>query len=243
MNHSFDVELATRYGVQEAIFIENVRFWILKNKANNKHFYKGKYWTYNSAKAYAELFPYWSKQQIERIIAKLKEAGILVVDHFSTNHYDRTNWYTLNEEMLSSKSMNGNVQIDESSNTYINTVVNKEEIPFFAEFWKAYPRKTNGTFAKKVFAKLKVNQEMLDKMLQAIALQNRTVWKDKDQQYIPHPSTWLNGQRWEDEVVASFVKPLTQAERATNLALGRTSESRLLTPEEQAERAKRIAMR
>lgn len=124
MNHSFDVELATRYGVQEAIFIENVRFWVLKNKANNKHFYKGKYWTYNSAKAYAELFPYWSKQQIERIISKLKEAGILVVDHFSTNHYDRTNWYTLNEEMLSSKSMNGNVQIDESSNTDVkpNTV-------------------------------------------------------------------------------------------------------------------------
>jgi hypothetical protein len=124
MNHSFDVEIATRFGVQEAIFIENVRFWVLKNKANNKHFYKGKYWTYNSAKAYAELFPYWSKQQIERIIAKLKEAGILEVDHFSQNTYDRTNWYTLNEEMLSSKSMNGNVQIDESSNTYINTVVN-----------------------------------------------------------------------------------------------------------------------
>lgn len=35
-----------------------------------------------------------------------------------------------------------------------------------------------------------------------------------------------------------FVKPLTPAERATNLALGRTNESRLLTPEEQAEREK-----
>ena len=242
MNHSFDVDIAIRYGVPEAVFIENVRFWILKNKANNKHFYKGKYWTYNTAKAYAELFPYWSKQQVERIIAKLKEAQILEVDHFSTNHYDRTNWYTLNEELLSSKSMNQSIEIDESSNTYIKPDVNKKEIPFFAEFWKAYPKKTNGTYARKVFLKLKVDKPLLDKMLQAIELQKKTVWKDKDPQYIPHPSTWLNGERWEDEV-SSFAKPLTDAERATNRALGRPADYRMLTPEEQAERLKRIAMR
>lgn len=40
-----------------------------------------------------------------------------------------------------------------------------------------------------------------------------------------------------------FVKPLTPAERATNSALGRPADYRMLTPEEQAERAKRIAMR
>lgn len=40
-----------------------------------------------------------------------------------------------------------------------------------------------------------------------------------------------------------FVKPLTMAERATNMALGRPADYRMLTPEEQAERAKRIAMK
>jgi hypothetical protein len=90
---------------------------------------------------------------------------------------------------------------------------------------------------------MKVDQEMLDKMVQAITLQNRTVWKDKDQQYIPHPSTWLNGKRWEDEVVTTFVKPLTPAERATNLALGRPADYRMPTPEEQAARDKARAMR
>ena len=113
---------------------------------------------------------------------------------------------------------------------------------FFDDFWKAYPRKSNKSFARKVFEKLKVDQQLFDKMVQAINLQNKTVWKDKDQQYIPHPSTWLNGERWEDEV-STFVKPLTPAERATNIALGRPSDQRLLTPEEQAERTKRIAMR
>jgi uncharacterized protein YdaU (DUF1376 family) len=40
-----------------------------------------------------------------------------------------------------------------------------------------------------------------------------------------------------------FVKPITQAEISTNRILGRPVDQRLLTPEEQAERQKRIAMR
>jgi len=70
----------------------------------------------------------------------------------------------------------------------------------FEIFWKAYPRKTNKGFAKKVFDKLKPSDELLQKMLHAIEVQKRSVWQDKDPQYIPHPSTWLNGERWEDEV-------------------------------------------
>jgi hypothetical protein len=47
-------------------------------------------------------------------------------------------------------------------------------------------------------------------MIQAIHVQNKSVWKDKEQQYIPHPSTWLNGKRWEDEIVA---KPMSASDR------------------------------
>lgn len=67
----------------------------------------------------------------------------------------------------------------------------------FEVFWKAYPRKTNKGFAKKVFDKLKPTDDLLKKMLHSIE-QQKPHWKDP--QYIPHPSTWLNGERWEDEV-------------------------------------------
>lgn len=222
MNHSFDVDIATRYGLQEAVFIENIRFWVLKNKANKKHFHKGKYWTYNSAKAYAELFPYWSRQQVERIISKLKDAGVLEVDHFSQNTYDRTNWYTLNEKMLSSNSRNGDIEIDESSNTYINADVNSkavidaEDDLLFEMFWKDYPRRTAKPAAKKAFKKLKPTMQLLAKIKQAIANQKATVWKDKDEQYIPHPATWLNNERWEDEVKAV---PMTAAEKMRKMSI------------------------
>ena len=65
MKHSFDVELAKEYGILEAILIQNIYFWIEKNKANKKHFYDGRYWTYNSKKAFSEMFPYASERQIK----------------------------------------------------------------------------------------------------------------------------------------------------------------------------------
>jgi hypothetical protein len=95
-----------------------------------------------------------------------------------------------------------------TSNKTNTVVVQKNN--YFDDFWKAYPRKTNKGFAKKVFEKLKVDDAMLTKMIQAIHAQNKTVWKDKDQQYIPHPSTWLNGERWEDEIV---VKQMSASDR------------------------------
>ena len=56
-------------------------------------------------------------------------------------------------------------------------------------------------------------------------------------------ATWRNWVRRQSAPRTGFVKPMTQAERATNIALGRPADQRLLTPEEQAERQKRIAMR
>ena len=51
MNFSFDGEFAKEHGVNEAIMYQYFSYWIAKNKANDKHFYDGYTWTYNSQKA------------------------------------------------------------------------------------------------------------------------------------------------------------------------------------------------
>jgi len=134
VNHSFSVEVATLFGVDEAILIENFRFWLAKNKANGRHFYDGHFWTYNSSKAMAELFPYWSPKQIERIVSKLKVAGVLKVGHYSQNAYDRTNWYTVLEdalpqtrETISKKPTSPFPETGESTRTDVNTDVNTDK--------------------------------------------------------------------------------------------------------------------
>jgi len=80
----------------------------------------------------------------------------------------------------------------------------------FSTFWKAYPRKTNKSFAEKVFQKLHPTEEMFSKMLSSLE-QQIPLWKDP--QYIPHPSTWLNGKRWEDEIVVPYDKDRLAYER------------------------------
>ena len=93
MNHFFNIEDAKTYGINCAVILENIRFWVAKNKANDKHYYDGKFWTYNSIKAYRELFPYLTERQIRTALDKLLEVGIVQKGNYNENPYDRTSWY------------------------------------------------------------------------------------------------------------------------------------------------------
>lgn len=71
----------------------------------------------------------------------------------------------------------------------------------FCRFWKLYPRKVGKDKAEKAWAKLKLNQDLFDVILKALAKHVLTPgWTKDNGQFIPHASTWLNGKRWEDEV-------------------------------------------
>jgi hypothetical protein len=96
--HHFKVRDAKRYGITEAILLYNLRFWIAKNKANGKHFHNGRTWTYNSCKAFGELFSYLSESQIKRALASLVKQDAILKDNFNRMPYDRTNWYALTDE-------------------------------------------------------------------------------------------------------------------------------------------------
>lgn len=101
MQHSFDIEIAQEYGILEAILLNHIYYWIAKNKANKKHFYNGKYWTYNSRKAFSELFPYASEKQIRRVLERLVNFNILMTGNFNKQWSDRTLWYTFTDKGLS----------------------------------------------------------------------------------------------------------------------------------------------
>lgn len=109
MIHCFDTELAKEYGLVEALILQHLQYWIAKNEANQRNYYDGRYWTYNSNKAYQELFPYLSKRKIEYALDKLIKAGIIMVGNYNSNPYDRTLWYAFTDF---GKSISQNVQID-----------------------------------------------------------------------------------------------------------------------------------
>lgn len=96
----FNVEAARRYGVDAAIFLHSLAFWVEKNRANSRHFHAGRYWSYNTQKALAELFPFWTRRQIERIITHCKDEGALLTGRWSEDQTDRTTWYALSDEAM-----------------------------------------------------------------------------------------------------------------------------------------------
>jgi hypothetical protein len=98
--HFMNLALAVEYGTNESLFLTNLCFWIEKNKANRVHFHNGRYWVYNSMEAWAELFPYFTKDQIRHIIDKLKRKKILLVGVFNRTRYDRTLWYSVNDDVM-----------------------------------------------------------------------------------------------------------------------------------------------
>lgn len=71
----------------------------------------------------------------------------------------------------------------------------------FDAFWSAYPLKKAKATAVKAWAKLKPGADLQAAILSAIATQRASAdWQRDGGQYIPHPTTWLNQRRWEDEV-------------------------------------------
>jgi len=95
MHYSFDVQYAQKYGLEESIILNNLIFWIAKNKAGGKNYFDGHWWTYNSAKAFSRLFPFWDMRKIQRILSNLAEDGVLKKGNYNKTSYDRTNWYTI----------------------------------------------------------------------------------------------------------------------------------------------------
>ena len=98
MHHSFNVELAKEYGILEAVLLNHLWFWIKKNKANNTNYFDGSYWTFNSTKAFSELFPYASERQIKYALKHLREEEIIKVGNYNKDTRDRTLWYAFTEK-------------------------------------------------------------------------------------------------------------------------------------------------
>lgn len=98
MHHYFNTEIAKEVGVNAAVILENIAHWVLRNKANDKNFYDGHYWTYNSNAAMAELFPYMNARQVRTSLDLLRKNGMVLTGNYNKSSYDRTLWYTVSDD-------------------------------------------------------------------------------------------------------------------------------------------------
>jgi hypothetical protein len=84
-------------GLNEAIVIARIRFWL----GRSKHLFGGRPWVYNTYPDWQKQFSFWSVFTVKSIFRRLEELGVLEsTQRFNTNRWNKTKWYTLNEKVL-----------------------------------------------------------------------------------------------------------------------------------------------
>lgn len=243
MEHHFQVEVAQVVGVEKAILLYNIDYWIQHNVANKQHFYDGQTWTYNSAQAFAKLFPYMRPRSISQRLQELEEDGFLISSKkYNDSAYNHTKWYSLTEKYYSisktrQSESKGRQSLNETDNNPDSkqtpysppqgtcvvdkqprtkgqkpgskvAVASSNNGELFEQFWTVYPRKVGRKKCRQIWDRLKPSAELTGQIVTAVRAYRRTdQWLKENGSFIPHPSTFLNQARWEDELP---VKPEPQ---------------------------------
>ena len=100
MNYSFNSTYAERYGLQQAVVLQHIIWWVLRNGVYGKNFRDNRFWTYNSVKAFKHEFPFLTQKQIRKCLQDLKNDGAVLVGSYNKMRADRTKWYTLSDALL-----------------------------------------------------------------------------------------------------------------------------------------------
>ncbi len=133
---------------------------------------------------------------------KLSKFGI----EYSFNK-DWGQWKGLDKplKLVKPRSFSSKSPLTEPSKTPLTHNIKKEtiqkkcmDISHFEKFWSIYPNKINKKKASELFLKLDVT--LITAILAAVEKQKLTEsWFKDGGKYVPYPTTWLSGERWNDE--------------------------------------------
>jgi hypothetical protein len=125
--HSFDPDIAQRVGVHAAVLYQNIVWWCAKNAANGHNQHDGHHWTYNSVRAWSELFPYMTPKQIRTSLERLEADGMILSGSYNKSAYDRTKWFCpASQDHLPSKA--NEVAAEGKPIPVINTDIKPDEV-------------------------------------------------------------------------------------------------------------------
>ena len=93
-----------------------------------------------------------------------------------------------------------------------NKELNELQEKQFDKFWQAYPKKVSKKEAQKSWNKINPSLELFEKILKALEIVKQTgQWNTDNGKFIPYPATWLNQERWTEEIkMMQDIKPVIE---------------------------------
>ena len=148
-----------------------------------------------------------ARETVNRHVKKLEQLGILKIRRRSKEGVSLPNHYLLNlrgvvtENHRGSDSESHGVVTEDHTEPSGSTVSkpNGQTAPDrFREFWEAYPKKRDRKKARDAWKRKRLDS----RADQIIADVKRRVRNDDQwlKGYVPHATTYINGERWEDEI-------------------------------------------
>ncbi|MGY2277420.1 helix-turn-helix domain-containing protein [Pseudomonas monsensis] len=169
------------------------------------------------------------RSTVRKHIKQLEAQGFLRIENREGPKGNSTNLYFLNLWAVGQKSPpvgpestgvgpqpTGGVGPESTRTSHSSEPVNEpksmgtDSMEGFDQFWKLYPKKKSRKDAAKAWAKLKPNDELRQTLINALGSHCVSEdWAKDGGRYIPNAATWLNGERWHDELAPATGKTST----------------------------------
>ncbi len=172
-----------------------------------------------------------TKQQIEQQkTCNITVITILNYDELQSN--DTTNDTTERQQTIQQKDTYKNVKNEKNVKKDICSTSTEvsETVRSFERFWDIYPRKVSKKKAAQVWGRLSLNETEVQKVIASVAFMSSSEqWRKDAGAFIPHPATYLNQERWNDErevkvapleVKKTLVQLKREAAQACHVCLG-----------------------
>ena len=230
-----DRELASVIGLNEAIVLQQLNYWLHSKSAKQIN---GRLWVYNTYDNWRkDNFPFWSRNTIRRAFDSCIKRGLIITGNFNKAGFDKTKWYSidiekLDEVMGSACAQNGQTsepkwadgsnqdghtntrdypETTSENNKHSASHSNAQSVSQlekeFEEVWSKYPNKKG---KKQAFNHYKAWRKDSVKHTNAYLLERLKKYLTYCQQnnwYHPmNGSTWFNG-RFDDELEVDNPKP------------------------------------
>lgn len=118
-------ELAKLIGLNEAIVLNQIHYWLKRNKEREVNFIDGRYWTFNTYDEWKEKnFPFWSMPTIKRTFLSLEKIGVVISANYNKMSFDKTKWYSIDYEKL--EEIKENQRLYQNDTTSVSDCANRE---------------------------------------------------------------------------------------------------------------------